>query len=77
MSYRYTFMAFGGDLGPGHQTATSEELTQSITMGLMPMGNNITKALKELDGGVWEPLSHDTMVIGTKMITTVLMRRPE
>ncbi len=75
MPQQYAFMIETAELKAGAADATSDEISQSLGLGLGNIGEKITKALPTLPPGGWQVVSHDITRIDRHLVVTILIRR--
>ena len=73
--YDYGMMFQGMTLTPGIADATSGEVAKGLTMGSGKLMQGIGNALKTLNGGGWEIVSHSFLRIDRHLIVSFVIRR--
>ena len=64
-----------GELQEGIESLPTEEVASSIMNGIGKFVDKVSNAIKTLDGGKWEIISHEITVISKSIIVSFLIKR--
>jgi len=71
----YATLVEVGELQEGIEDMTSKDVAVSMISGLGGLINKVSDAIKTLDGGGWEIVSHEITVISKHLIVSFLLKR--
>ena len=77
MDYEYTTMVDTGSIDiAAAMSATAQDVSQAQGEGVNALLQKAVGAAADLAGGGWEIFSFDQLLVGDKIVTTFLLRRP-
>jgi len=65
------------DLKPAIRTATSDQVSQGLTIQLAKVFDEAGKAIETFEGGYWEITSHSLVALQSHLVVSFLLRRPK
>lgn len=65
------------DLKPAIRNASSDQISEALTVPLAKAFDQAGKAIERFEGGYWEITSHSLVLLENHLVVSFLLRRPK